>query len=179
MKRKGFGQCAVPILVAIGLLACWATPTSAQRTGGPSNWGQAARNSYAPPVIYYSPFSNGAVPLAADSSGQASRSYYPASALENGLIAASSVEPQTTSADPATAVVQVRVPAKAEVWIQGGKTNQTGAVRTFVSPPLEVRKAYLYDVRVRWTDANGLLVDVTRQVAVQPGRQTVVRVGND
>jgi uncharacterized protein (TIGR03000 family) len=68
----------------------------------------------------------------------------------------------------ATATFMVRVPADAEIWFCGGKTEQRGEERTFVSPPLPSGRELTYDVRVRWADKGGV-VEQTRSVRVQPG----------
>lgn len=71
---------------------------------------------------------------------------------------------------PAPAVVNVQVPASAELWFDGNKTAQTGSERRFVSPPLPAGKTFHYSVRVRWTD-NGKPVDQIQMVNVQAGGQ--------
>jgi uncharacterized protein (TIGR03000 family) len=67
-----------------------------------------------------------------------------------------------------TVVVEVRVPADAEVWFDGAKTQQTGPTRTFVSPPLTPGTDYSYTVRVRWNDA-GRAKEEAREVEVHAG----------
>ena len=67
-----------------------------------------------------------------------------------------------------TAHVSVRIPADAEVWFGQGKTQQTGAVREFVSPPLTPGKEYTYDIKARWM-VGGKEVVQTRQVDVAAG----------
>jgi uncharacterized protein (TIGR03000 family) len=70
--------------------------------------------------------------------------------------------------------IDVTVPTNAEVWLDGHKTQQTGAARSFITPPIQAGKSFSYDLRVRWTTAAGFVVDVTRPIQVQAGRQTVV-----
>jgi uncharacterized protein (TIGR03000 family) len=85
--------------------------------------------------------------------------------------------PPTTDPVPSavtdTAHIDVRVPAAAEVWVEGVKMKQTGSVRRFVSPPLTPGQALTYDIRARWTDENGQRVDRTRHVPVQAGAHVV------
>jgi uncharacterized protein (TIGR03000 family) len=69
---------------------------------------------------------------------------------------------------PGTAVLVVRVPADAEIWVNGGKTRQTGAVREFVTPPLPPATRCTYEFRVRWQE-EGQVVEARREVAVQAG----------
>jgi uncharacterized protein (TIGR03000 family) len=85
---------------------------------------------------------------------------------------------QTTESPPAGAeepipdnavLIGVRVPPGAEVWVEGQKTSENGAFREFVSPPLPPGKDYVYDVRARWTDPNGQVVDRTRHMTVRAG----------
>jgi uncharacterized protein (TIGR03000 family) len=73
----------------------------------------------------------------------------------------------------ASAVIQVRVPADAELWFNGAKTEQTGTLRTFESPPLEVGTRYAYDVKARWTEG-GKAVEKTFHVPLTAGTRTAV-----
>jgi uncharacterized protein (TIGR03000 family) len=72
---------------------------------------------------------------------------------------------------PARATIQVRVPPGAEVWFQGAKTKQTGAVRLFESPPLEPRERYAYDIKARWTEG-GKEMERTLRVYVWAGARS-------
>jgi uncharacterized protein (TIGR03000 family) len=72
------------------------------------------------------------------------------------------------------ALVDVRVPADAEVLFEGDKTSQTGSNRAFLSPALEPGRTFTYDIRARWTGADGKPVEQTRQAKVQAGRRTLV-----
>jgi uncharacterized protein (TIGR03000 family) len=75
--------------------------------------------------------------------------------------------------------LDVRVPANAQVWVEGQQTRQTGPEREFVSPPLDPNRSYTYDLRARWEE-NGRMVDRTRQVPVRAGeRRTVDFLGPD
>jgi len=74
----------------------------------------------------------------------------------------------------ATASIEMTVPANAEVWLDGQKSQQTGTARAFVTPPLERGQTFRYDLRVRWTAPGDIVVDVTRPIQVQGGRQTTV-----
>jgi uncharacterized protein (TIGR03000 family) len=74
----------------------------------------------------------------------------------------------------AAAKIELTVPVNAEVWVDGNLTGQTGNVRSFVTPPLQPGKTFSYDLRVRWTAAGGIVVDVTRPIQVRAGRQTMV-----
>jgi len=64
--------------------------------------------------------------------------------------------------------IWVRVPANAEIWIDGIKTKQTGEIRYFFSPPLTPGKKYSYQLRLRWTQ-DGKPVEQTQRLFVQAG----------
>jgi uncharacterized protein (TIGR03000 family) len=67
-----------------------------------------------------------------------------------------------------TAHVTVKVPADAEVWLEGKKTTSTGSVREFQSPPLEAGYEYTYTLRARWLQ-NGKEITQTQEVGVSAG----------
>jgi len=77
--------------------------------------------------------------------------------------------------EPAAAPAQliVAVPSGAEIWLEGAKTQKTGAVRTFESPPLTASLEYSYQVRARWIE-NGREVEQTRKVMVHAGEKVNV-----
>lgn len=77
-------------------------------------------------------------------------------------------EPAKDGAKPVTLIV--RVPANAEVFLNGSVTKATGTVREYVSPPLETGWKYSYEIRGRWTE-NGQPVERTRVLRVQPGQR--------
>jgi uncharacterized protein (TIGR03000 family) len=80
--------------------------------------------------------------------------------------------PALTTTNEAT--VNVHVPPDAQVWFDGSATSQRGEWRAFASPPLDAGQEFHYDVRARWTDANGQAVDQTRRVDVRAGQTTSV-----
>jgi uncharacterized protein (TIGR03000 family) len=87
----------------------------------------------------------------------------------NGTIripSAAALAPVEPSASPA--LLTVRVPADAEVLIDGNPTTSTGAVREYRSPPLKPGSAYTYEVRARWQE-NGHTVTQTHRVDVSAG----------
>jgi uncharacterized protein (TIGR03000 family) len=71
------------------------------------------------------------------------------------------------------ALVEVRVPASAELWFSDEKTQQTGLVRDFVTPELKQGKNYFYTIKARWMQ-DGKPMERTRRVRVSPGAQTRV-----
>lgn len=70
---------------------------------------------------------------------------------------------------PNAAAIDVKLPAKAQLWFQGQQVRQDGPVRFFESPPLEEGKTYAYKVKAVWTDENGEKVERTRTVQVRTG----------
>jgi uncharacterized protein (TIGR03000 family) len=65
-------------------------------------------------------------------------------------------------------LLNVSVPANAEIWFNGAKTVQSGSRRQFVSPPLTAGRDYFYDVKVKWTK-DGKEVVQNRQINVHAG----------
>ncbi len=58
------------------------------------------------------------------------------------------------------------------------KTNQTGAMRRFLSPTLPPGRSLTYNVRARWTDATGKVIDETKPVQVQAGQLSSANFAN-
>jgi uncharacterized protein (TIGR03000 family) len=79
----------------------------------------------------------------------------------------------TTRQDEFPALVSVRVPADAEVFFDGDKTQQKGSYRLFVSPPLHADNSYNYKIRAHWKE-NGKDVDQTRTVPIHAGDRITV-----
>jgi uncharacterized protein (TIGR03000 family) len=70
----------------------------------------------------------------------------------------------------APAVVAVHVPADAELWFDGSRTDQTGSDRSFESPPLPPGKVFHYTVRARWMDG-GKRMEQFQLIQVRAGQQ--------
>jgi uncharacterized protein (TIGR03000 family) len=70
------------------------------------------------------------------------------------LIVSSARGAEPAESTDTTAQIELRVPAGAEVWLDGARTRQTGEVRLYVSPPLTAGKEYSYQVRVTWKDGD-------------------------
>jgi uncharacterized protein (TIGR03000 family) len=64
--------------------------------------------------------------------------------------------------------IWLRVPANAEVWVDGVKTRQTGESRYYYSPPLTPNRQYTYQLRIRWTK-DGKPVEKTLRILVSAG----------
>ena len=69
---------------------------------------------------------------------------------------------------------EVHVPGDADVWLEGKKTEQTGEVRNFISPPLTPGDSYLYTIRARWQEG-GKDVEQVQRLVVHPGSKLNVR----
>ncbi len=65
--------------------------------------------------------------------------------------------------------IEVRVPPGATVWFDGTRTQQTGAVRSFVSPELVPGYDYTYVIRATWVES-GKEVTQERKLVVQAGQ---------
>lgn len=87
----------------------------------------------------------------------------PTPASEPGRAPVEKLPPPT----PNRAHLQLLVPQKAEVLVEGVKTSQTGTVRDFVSPPLTPGKNMTYTIAVRYTDAAGKPIEQTHSVRVR------------
>ena len=155
---------AIPILLTAAMLvlaetSCYAggVQTGAKPSSG-SGYSPAPSYSYAAPATSFSTFGYYYAPSVAP-------------ARSDQAVAEEQEEPVKQSAP---AKLEVRVPANAELWVEGGKTSQNGAMRSFISPELQPGKAFTYTIRAHWVSPTGQLVDETRQVKVQAGRQTMV-----
>ncbi len=67
--------------------------------------------------------------------------------------------------------LRIAVPSeRADVWIQGEKSEQSKRVQEYVSPPLTPGKQYYYEVQAKWTDSAGKQVERTKSFPIVPGR---------
>lgn len=78
--------------------------------------------------------------------------------------------PPLTTVPTHCAHLEIRVPDAAEVYIEGKKTAQNGAVRTFDSPALEPGEKYVYRIRAKWQGD-----EQTQEVNVRAGERVVVQ----
>jgi uncharacterized protein (TIGR03000 family) len=77
------------------------------------------------------------------------------------------------------AAIDVRVPAEAQLWFQGQKTQQQGSNRFFESPPLEAGKTYAYKVKAAWMNDKGENVERMRTLQVRAGDYLRIDMRND
>jgi uncharacterized protein (TIGR03000 family) len=82
----------------------------------------------------------------------------------------------TAKQKPAT--IRVYVPANAQIVFDGYKTEQTGSVRRFQSPPLPLGQKFKYDMKATWK-ANGKEVVQEKKLYVQAGQETTVDLRPD
>jgi uncharacterized protein (TIGR03000 family) len=166
MLRRFTTLAALMALAVLGSLLA-ARPAAAQEQGSwyshPRGYYNSSSSSYSPRAYYYAP------PLSsyAPASPSADASYFSPSSFPQGV---SGYYTPSDSVNDRAVQVSVHVPANAEVWFDGQPTQQRGERRTFVSPPLDSDKTLHYEVRARWTDANGQKVEQTRRVAVRAGQ---------
>jgi uncharacterized protein (TIGR03000 family) len=71
------------------------------------------------------------------------------------------------------AYLRVRLPAGAELLVDGTRTKQTGTERLFESPPLPPGKRFIYSLKATWKE-DGKEVVRERVVRVEAGRETPV-----
>jgi uncharacterized protein (TIGR03000 family) len=71
--------------------------------------------------------------------------------------------------------LRITIPTeKAEIWIEGEKSEQAKRVQDYVSPPLTPGKQYFYEVRARWTDPAGKEVERKRSFPIVPGQPVLL-----
>jgi uncharacterized protein (TIGR03000 family) len=72
------------------------------------------------------------------------------------------------------ATLTLKVPAEAELWIDGHKMTTQGPERVFVSPALPDNRDHFYDIRARWRSKEGGEIERSRRVYFRAGEQLVV-----
>jgi uncharacterized protein (TIGR03000 family) len=71
--------------------------------------------------------------------------------------------------------IRVRVPdPNAEVLFNGSPTEQRGMDRLFETPPLENSNKHSYEIKARWRDENGQMMEKSRTVYLQRGKESLV-----
>jgi uncharacterized protein (TIGR03000 family) len=83
------------------------------------------------------------------------------------------VDSRAAPAEDGSVHMAIRVPADAEIFVDGAATRMTGTVRRFVSPTLEAGKQYTYELTARWTEGGREVVQ-TRRVNVAAGENLSV-----
>ena len=71
---------------------------------------------------------------------------------------------------PNAATIEVMIPSNAQLTFDNNKTQQTGPMRFFETPPLTEGKTGTYELRASWTDPSGQPVIRTRTIQVSPNQ---------
>jgi uncharacterized protein (TIGR03000 family) len=71
------------------------------------------------------------------------------------------------------AYLRIRLPAGAELLVDGTRTKQHGAERLFESPPLPPGKRFIYNLKATWKDG-GKEVVREQVVRVEAGKETLI-----
>jgi len=87
------------------------------------------------------------------------------------IFSMATLHPALHAQDTNRATVSVRVPIDARVYFDGTLMQQTGTIRSFVTPALPDSDAYLYEVKAE-VDRQGQVVTQTQKVSVRAGRTT-------
>jgi uncharacterized protein (TIGR03000 family) len=72
-----------------------------------------------------------------------------------------------------SAMIHLRVPDNATVWVDGDRTQQTGSDRNFSTPSLTPGKTFEYQIKARWME-DGKPVEKTRTVDVRANQTSNV-----
>ena len=83
-------------------------------------------------------------------------------------VQAESIASSGSASTDAAAKITVRLPAGAELWIDGNLRGETGAVREFTTPMLSAGRQYTYEVHARWTEGD-TTIDQTKKVVFGAG----------
>jgi hypothetical protein len=81
--------------------------------------------------------------------------------------------PPAVAPNQALIVVDVPVP-QAQVWFNNVPVQQNSIAQAYITPVLSPGVRYTYDIRARWIDFGGSVVDQTRPLAVLGGNQVTV-----
>jgi uncharacterized protein (TIGR03000 family) len=72
-----------------------------------------------------------------------------------------------------SALIRVRLPADAELWIGRDKAASGGTVREFTTPELNPERVYCYPIRARWVEG-GFTVEKSLEVRALSGIRVTV-----
>jgi uncharacterized protein (TIGR03000 family) len=165
MFRHMINRIAVLALVGVGLLLV-AGPAKAQQ-GWPlqgSNWSNYYGASRPSSVGSFAPSYQ---PTYVNPLPPTTSFYSPAGSEPPATVEASTKRP---------ARVNLLVPADAKIWFDESQTKQTGAFRSFESPPLPADRDYSYQVRVQWKQ-DGKDVSEDRKIIVHAGEVINLTLG--
>jgi len=74
-----------------------------------------------------------------------------------------------SGAEKKPALLDVLLPADAELEVDGYKAKATGETRLFETPPVELGKTYVYSIKVTWQGRT-----ILRRIQLRPERVTTV-----
>ena len=80
---------------------------------------------------------------------------------------------QEAALPPDSALLIVKLPAEAELWIDDTKTAQAGSYRQFLTPPLPSDRSLSYTLRARWLIKDMELTRVEK-AQVSPGGKVTI-----
>ena len=80
------------------------------------------------------------------------------------------------SPEAQTATIVVHLPADAKLTIDGAPTKSTSSERSFITPPLEVGKAFSYTFEAQFVRGNQT-IRVTEEVPIRAGANKVITLG--
>jgi uncharacterized protein (TIGR03000 family) len=69
--------------------------------------------------------------------------------------------------------VRVKLPADADLFVDGVRVPQTSEVRSFQTPKLEAGRSYYYTLKAEAV-RDGRTVSATKRITVEPGKETKV-----
>jgi uncharacterized protein (TIGR03000 family) len=95
-------------------------------------------------------------------------SVYPTAGSPSFAAPAAANPPAAAPGGAYSLTLRVNVPPAAELFVDGVRTNQTGADRLFESPPVDAGREVRYDLTARWVE-NGSAVERTRIVTGRAG----------
>jgi uncharacterized protein (TIGR03000 family) len=121
------------------------------------------------PLMGYAPPAPSDDDLTEGNLSETRRAFYPPGPLRAGRTS----EGKEAAPRRARALLTMRVPADAELWFGDYKSKQTGAERTFQTPPLEAGAKYTYKVRMRWMEG-GKPREITREIDVRAGENRTI-----
>jgi len=170
MFRRSFGCLAIAALAVAATLVV-ADPASAQLRRGRGYspaYSQGYSGTYAPEYQGFSPdYYSWGVPSYYGEGTQGSF-YGPFTGANFGSYGAFN-----GGGIDNNALINVRVPPNAEVFFDDQGTSQIGSFRSFISPPLNSDRNFVYHIRARWTE-NGRQVEKVRNIEVHAGDRLFV-----
>jgi uncharacterized protein (TIGR03000 family) len=156
---------AIGFLAAAFILAPTASPLFAQ-TPRPILY-----YAFMPGVGYvpvYAPLVRAAAPDATPRYGAAPQAGQPSYYTEDNPLAEEEKADQKLPAR-----IRVRLPANAEITINGKKTTSTGPVREYETPVLDPERVYTYLVKAKWLE-DGITVEKSLRVRALSGNRVTI-----